>query len=250
MTFSMSTETGSGRPVLRKSIVWCLLPAAAAVLLLLPAIGFAAGMENGIFSGRVLDVSGNPVAGAKVYVYADSNVRQPADYISPPSDRAGEFRLTLPPGRYWIVARVRQGEERFGPLLPGDRPSGAPLVIDLLPGEHLEEEFTVADLRETSKLTVKFDTSFIRVQGTLVNGSGRPLEQAYAYANRQQGFREIPDYVSAWADSNGRVTLFLPPGTYYFGLAEEFPPRPVQSGRQQQVVIDKGAETVDIVLEK
>lgn len=209
----------------------------------------AAAEENGILTGLVMDVSGNPVAGVEAYVYDDTNIRRPADYISPPTDKSGEFRITLPPGRYWVVARLRQGGQRFGPLLSGDKHSGAPLEIDVMPGEQADEEFVVADLEETSLLTVKFDTSFIKVEGNLQTKEGQPVENRYAFANRQAAAKKIPDYVGAWTDRSGKFTLFLPEGTYYFGMARVFPPGS-ETVPNQKISIDSNTKNINIVIEK
>ncbi|MDW7774486.1 MAG: carboxypeptidase-like regulatory domain-containing protein [Desulfobulbaceae bacterium] len=217
-------------------------------LLLLAGNGRAE--ERSVFSGHIVDVAGDPVPGAEVFIYSSDNVRQAPDYIAPPTDERGEFRVILPPGRYWTVARLRQDREKFGPLLPTDKHSGPPLEVDILSGEQTEEVFTVADLQETSRLAVKFDTSFARVEGIIRNSEGQPVANGYVYANREKNFKKIPDFVSAWTDGSGRYTLFLPPGTYYLGPAREFPPEPAKPEWIHQIIIDSDTAAVDIVLEK
>jgi hypothetical protein len=209
----------------------------------------AAAVENGVLTGVVLDVSGNPVVGVEVYVYDDTNIRRPADFISPPTGGNGEFRVVVPPGRYFVVARLRQGGRKYGPLLSGDKHSGPPLEIDVMPGEQVDEEFVVADLEETSRLTVKFDTSFIKVQGMLRSKEGEPLENVYAFANRQAAAKKIPDYVGAWTDRSGTFSLYLPEGTYYFGMARTFPPG-VENVPTRKVVIDIDTKGNNIVIEE
>jgi hypothetical protein len=204
------------------------------------------GQETGVLAGRVVDVAGKPVAGAAIFVYTSSNIRRPADSISPATDSGGAFRLILPPGKYWAVARVRKGTELYGPLLPGDKHSGPPLETEVRSGKTVEEEFIVADLRETSQLEVKLDTSFLRIGGVLLAKEGEPLANAYAFARREATGRGIPEYISSWTDDSGRYTLFLPAGTYWLGLARIFPPDP-ETVPWQKVVIDKPAENINIV---
>jgi hypothetical protein len=208
----------------------------------------ANGAENGILSGRVVDVNQNPVTGVEVFVYNHSNTRRPADFISPPSNENGEYKITLPPGSYWTVARLRLGKERFGPLLPGDKHSGAPLEVDIGPGENVEEEYIVADLEETSQLAVKYDTTFIRVEGVLLNQKGLPVENAYVIANRNPTMKRIPDFVSTWTDKSGGYTLFLSPGEYYFGHAVEFPPE-LKLVNLKKVIVDSDENNINIVIE-
>jgi len=214
---------------------------------LLPVLSCpAAVQENGVFAGRVVDVAQQPVASAAVFVYSSTNIRRPADYISPPSDRAGGFQLTLPAGHYWAVARKRQGEEKYGPLLPGDRHSGAPLEIDITAGDTLEEEFVVADLKETSQLAVKLDTSFLHIEGKLLTKGGEPVADGYAFARRDQNGKGIPEYISAWTDGSGGYTLFLPPGTYWLGFARTFPPGP-ETVPWQKETIDNPSKSINII---
>lgn len=222
---------------------------ALALFLLLTLGEYATGAENGVLRGRIVDVDNNPVSGVELFVYGHGNTRRPADFISQASDANGEYRITLPPGTYWTVARLRRGKERFGPLLRGDKHSGAPLEIDIGPGEEAEENYVVADLEETSRLAVKVNTDFIKVEGVLLGEKGEPLENAYAAVNRNPFMKRIPDYVSAWTGKDGRYTLFLPPGTYYFGMADRFPPES-KIVKLKKVVVDSTVKDINIVNEE
>lgn len=206
-------------------------------------------VENGTFRGQVFDVDENPVAGVEIFVYLTENTRKPADFISPPTNNQGEFKVTLPPGNYWTVARLRHGKERFGPLLPGDKHSGIPLEIEVEAGDITEEDFIIADLEETSKLAVKSDTSFIKVQGYVLSKQGDPVENRYVYVNLSPAPKKIPDFVSAWTDKSGMFTLYLAEGTYYFASATEFPPS-AELARFQKVMIDSGTKNINIVINK
>ena len=211
------------------------------------SVAFA--QENGTFSGRILDVAQQPVAGAAVFVYTSANIRRAADYISPATAGDGVFQVTLPAGHYWVVARARKGEQQYGPLLTGDRHSGAPMEIDVKAGQAGQEDFVVADLKETSRLAVKLDTSFLQIEGTLRSKDGKPLANGYAFARRDKAGKGIPEYVSAWSDENGKYTLFLPPGTYWLGLAYQFPP-PAEIVPAQKMTIDKPAKNINIVYQE
>jgi hypothetical protein len=216
--------------------------------LVLTAAGPLAAQESGVLAGRVVDVAQQPVTGAAVFAYNTGNTRRPADYLSAPADDAGAYRLPLPAGHYWIVARFRQGEQKYGPLLPGDKHSGAAQEIDITAGETVEQEFVVADLKETSQLEIKRDTSFLPVEGVLLTKEGKPLENAYAFAQRSATGRGVPDYVSAWTDASGNYKLFLPAGTYWLGMAHKFPPDPGTKG-WQKVTIDNPAKNINIVIQ-
>lgn len=216
---------------------------------LLATTVIAQSSANGVFSGQVFDVAEKPVAGVEIFVYSGPNTRKPADFISPPTNEEGQYQVTLPPGEYWAVARLRHGRDRFGPLLPGDKHSGAPLQFEIAPGEEVQEDFIVADLEETSRLAAKSDSSYIKVQGVLLSKEGQPLENRYAYANRTPARKKIPDFVSTWSDQSGRYTLYLEPGTYYFAVAGEFPPG-AESVDFQKVMIDSDSKNINIVIDK
>jgi hypothetical protein len=234
----------------RKRVTLAAAALCLAALLALAGPYSAAGGESGILAGVVLDVSRNPVAGASVFVYSSPNTRRPADYISRATDGTGAFRITLPAGRYWTVALVRQGVEQYGPLLPGDRHSGAPLETDVRSGETVEEEYIVRDLRETSLLDAKLDTSYLRVEGRLLTGEGEPAANGYAFARREKDGGGIPDYVSTWTDAGGGYTLFLPAGAYWLGSSRTFPPDADTVPLLRVVVIDGPIKDVDILMQE
>lgn len=216
---------------------------------LMATTSIAQGSANGVFTGQVFDVAEQPVAGVEIFVYSGPNTRKPADFISPPTNAEGQYQVTLPPGEYWAVARLRHGRERFGPLSPGDKHSGAPLQFEIAPDEEVQEDFIIADLEETSRLTVKSDTSYIKIQGHLLTKEGQPVANRYAYANRTPARKKIPDFVSAWTGESGRYTLYLEPGTYYFAATAAFPPGD-ESVDFQKVMIDSDPKNINIVIDK
>jgi len=179
--------------------------------------------EKAVFNGQVIDVQGRPVEGSMVFVYASPDVRRSADFISPPTGRDGIFRLLLPPGKYWAVARLKK-TDGFGPLMPGDRHSGEPKEVKLTTGGQVEMRFTVTDLREAAIMRTKEREGPARLSGRIIDEQGVPVKGAYAIASDNEKPSGIPDYVSAWVDDDGQYTLFIPRGVYYMGSAIAFPP--------------------------
>lgn len=185
--------------------------------------GAAAAEEMAVLKGAVSDTENNAVEGAMVFVYDSTDVRRPADFISARTDKNGLFRLFVPPGKYWAVARLKK-TEGYGPLMPGDRHSGEPAEFEAAyPGE-VSLNFIVADLKEAIKAKVQTRERPSRIGGRIVDRDGTPITGAYAVAHRNEQITGIPDHLSASVDDDGQYTLYLPRGTYYIGAALTFPP--------------------------
>lgn len=181
--------------------------------------------ESVVYKGKISDVSGQSVQGANVYVYSSPDVRKPADFMSSASEESGLFRMVLPPGKYWAVARLKRAEG-YGPLMRGDKHSGEPVEIELSAGRETDMDFVVADLGdaiEARKVKARVGEGLVRISGRIIDEKGEPVTHAYAFANINEKLSRIPDYLSVWVDRDGRYTLYIPRGTYYVGGAVSFP---------------------------
>jgi hypothetical protein len=178
--------------------------------------------EHIVISGTITSITGEPVAGAEVYLYAAENTRKPADYISPKSGQDGVYRITAPKARYKAIARIKKGE-RYGPLMPGDRHSGEP--VNIIPDEEneLTLDFTVADMQELAQRREKELEELAQISGK-VSSPGKRIQSVYVYARKEAISASLPEYFSGWAGTDGRYSLKLPPGRYFLGVATEFPP--------------------------
>ncbi len=183
----------------------------------------AAEGENVVLTGNVADASGAPVEGAMVFVYGSPSVRQSAEFMSAHTGQDGRYRIFLPPGRYWAVARLKK-TEGFGPLMPGDKHSGEPVEVDLAMEKEVTLDFTVVDLKEAMNLREKTREVAVRLTGRIVDGKGTPLAGVYAVAGRREKVSGVPEYLSAWSDADGRYTLYVTKGKYHLGSAAAFPP--------------------------
>lgn len=179
--------------------------------------------ETFVLRGKVQDLAGHGVEGAEIFIYDSTNTKRPADFITPKSDRGGNYTIALPVGKYWAVARVRQGE-KYGPLLLGNRHSGEPVAIETIVDHVAEQDFSVADIREVARMKQKTKDDYVKVSGRILDGSGAPVTNAYVLAHRGKEIAQLPDYFSAWSDDAGRYTLYLPAGDYFLGAATVFPP--------------------------
>ena len=228
----------------RSCIIGTSAALACALFLVLPAPGPAAG--NSMLKGLIRDVDGRPVEGASVFVYSTENTRRPPDFLSPPSDREGRYAVALPEGRYWAVARAGR-EQKTGPLLPEGRHSGDPAVIDVPPDREREKDFTVAALREAARKSSRTRGDVITVTGRIVDRDGAPVKGACLLVYQERDGRDLPDYVSAWSDDDGRYAISLPPGTYCVGAATEVP-LVFTKGACRRLVLTAGTAVADIVV--
>jgi hypothetical protein len=217
---------------------------ACAVFLALPALTPAA--VTSMLKGLVRDVDGNPVEGASVFVYTTENTRRPPDFLSPASDREGRYAIALPHGRYWLVARAGR-EHQTGPLLSDGRHSGDPAVIDVPPDRGVEKDFTVATLKEAARVSSKTRGDVVMVAGRIIDRHGAPVKGACLIVYQDREGRDLPDYVSAWSDDDGRYSISLPPGTYCVGVATELP-LAFREGACRRLVYTASTGTADIVM--
>lgn len=172
--------------------------------------------------GVVLDYSDKPVQGAELFLYGTPQTKRPADYISPKTGVDGRFRLMVPMGNYWGVARVRHSD-KYGPLLAGDMFSGEPVEISagVLTGELV---FKVADIREVSRDREKTTTGFATLSGRVVNSNDKPAGSVAVYLWSEPLTDRLPDIISSWTGRDGEYSLEVPPGNYLVLASAEFPP--------------------------
>ena len=91
----------------------------------------AADHGNSVIMGKVSDVDGKAVEGVMVFLYDSPDVKRSANFISARTDKEGRYRMIVPAGRYWLVARSKN-IETYGPLMLKDRHSGDPERLNSL----------------------------------------------------------------------------------------------------------------------
>ncbi len=203
--------------------------------------------ETSVFQGRVLNIDGAAEAGASLFVYNTPEVKRQADFISAETSQDGRFRMVLPPGTYWAVARLKKGN-KYGPLRPGDKHSGDPEMFELSPGALFTKDFIVADIREAARLVKKTRQDVVRIQGKIVDAGGVPVKDAYVAAWKAGGASRLPDYLSAWTGDQGSYSLYLPRGRYSIGAVMRFPPDG-ENALCRDILIEKDSANVNILFE-
>ena len=176
---------------------------------------------TGIQGQVLLKESGAPLAGAYVNIYPDtiSNLLGPSQFISSPSGPQGEYRIEVPPGSYYVVARKRLSGHPTGPLEPGDFYSEHQRIrVRIEAGRAAVVDLPVAVMKAPMffKTRVVDRETATGIRGTLVDAAGRPVMGGFAMAYADPEMKRLPDFASTLSDDQGRYTIYLPEGgTYY-----------------------------------
>jgi len=175
-------------------------------------------------SGLTGEISYQDALLEKVYLYvyrdAKSGFKGPAYNIVPVEK--GKFRLRLPPGDYYLLARKRLAGGRYGPVAIGDYFNyyyGNPVHLEAgtIRSIHLETITRLSNLEQGED-----ELPFQGVRGKILGADGRPAEKLYVFAYRKPEMTGTPDFFSAATDARGQFELRLPPGTYYLLARQSF----------------------------
>ena len=178
-----------------------------------------------LIKSTVVDIDGKPVKGAYIFFYDSPDTKRAVDLVSPVTDRNGFCQKEVPPGTYWILARLkRKGDFDMGPLMIEDKVSADPLEITVATGEKHELTFTVLDLLDTIRTKTKKRNDLNKVSGLIINEDGEPVKKVFVFANRHDKPVLMPRYFSAWTGEDGRFSIYMPEGKYYLGVSADFAP--------------------------
>ncbi len=154
-----------------------------------------------------------------LYVYKNpgKGFKGPGYFIQPVAK--GRFRLNLPPGDYYLLARKRERGGQFGPIEIGDYFNfyyGNPIHVTAGQVREVKIE-TITRLSMLEEDVIDFQG----VRGQVVNGAGEAQVGLYVFAYRQPEMTGSPDYFSAPTDQKGLFELSLPDGGPYYLLARQ-----------------------------
>ncbi len=177
--------------------------------------------QTGISGKITLKSNGTPLAGTFVNIYPNtiSNLLGPSEFLSAPTAADGSYRIDLPPGNYYVVARKRASGLANGPLTTGDFYSEHQRILARVAAGKL----TRVDLqmaRMKAPMFFKKDLSDTRtdtgIRGVLRDAQGQPVSGGFAIAYLDDNLQRLPDYASTLTNQQGEFTLYLPQGgTYY-----------------------------------
>ncbi|TLM65679.1 MAG: hypothetical protein FDZ69_08800 [Deltaproteobacteria bacterium] len=181
---------------------------ALAVTLLLAGCGEERG--SGL-SGQLL-FQDRPLAQAQVEVYlkADKD-RSVQPFAVGNTDAAGNYRVELPPGRYFVIGKQRgEGPDGRPRMLMADAP-GNPYAVER--DTTVVPAFNLREMGREGGLSTAADSG---VSGKLT-AAGRPLDRAFVYVYTETATGLMgPSYGEAvQADGDGAFRIDLPAGRYH-----------------------------------
>ncbi len=183
--------------------------------------------KNAVVKG----VTSTPLEETYVFVFKeDQDLYGPAFAKAGPTGPDGGFELSLPPGRYILVARKRTGGDTGGPVASGDYRSKPVGPLTVKAGQTLDLSFLVEKKEGESKTLPAREQQETKtgISGRIVDSEGKPVAGARVHVYTYVQMSERPKYVSDDTGPDGRYAIFLPEGgTYYLAARNKFggPPK-------------------------
>lgn len=162
-------------------------------------------------SGRLL-FQDRPLAQAQVEIYlrADKD-RSVQPFAVGNTDAAGNYRVELPPGRYFVIGKQRgEGSDGHPRMLMADAP-GNPYSVER--GLTTVPAFNLREMGREGGLSTAADSG---VSGRL-STAGQPLDRAfvYVYTETKSGLIGPSFGEAVQADRDGSFQIDLPAGRYH-----------------------------------
>ena len=162
---------------------------------------------------------GEPLERVYLYVYKDPGSGfKGLGYFVQPVER-GKFRVSLPPGDYYLLARKRARGGQFGPIEQGDFYNyyyGNPVHVTA--GEVRE---TQIEMLERLAILEEDVVDFKGVRGQILDDAGKVQSGLYVFAYRTAEMTGTPDFFSVPSGVDGRFELALPDTGPYYLLARQ-----------------------------
>lgn len=172
---------------------------------------------------------GQPLERTYLYVYkkTEADFKGPAWFVQPVAK--GQFRMSLPPGDYWLLARKRQQGGQYGPIERGDYFNfyyANP--VHIAPGQ--QKYISLETITRLSMLEEEPGAVFRGIRGKVLNAEKQPMAGLRVFAYRTAAMSGTPAYISAPTDIEGQFELPVPEAGYYWLLARQQIGGPAASG--------------------
>ncbi|PLX77927.1 MAG: hypothetical protein C0615_04630 [Desulfuromonas sp.] len=167
-----------------------------------------------------LSFQGEPLERAYLYVYKDPSkgFKGPGYFVQPVAK--GDFRLRLPPGEYYLLARKRAKGGQFGPIEIGDYFNyyyGNPVTVE----KNRVAEVKIETITRMPMLEEGEAAPFRGIKGVVTGHDGKPVAGLHVFAYLEAEMTGTPDFFSPPTGLDGRFELKLPGNGPYYLLARE-----------------------------
>jgi len=160
-----------------------------------------------------------------------------------PVGSGGRFKISLPAGKYFIIARKRIRGGMYGPLEIGDYFNYYPSNPVIL-GEKEKVRMELETVTRLSQLEGG-KAALQSIKGNIIGPAGEPVEGVRVFAYRPEKTSGRPLYFSAPSDAGGRFYLSIPePGEFSLVAREKFG-GPAGSGELSGTYLDGAPVTVN-----
>lgn len=187
--------------------------------------------EGAGIAGQVL-FEDKPLGRAYVHVYSDAGTNfRGMGLASVPTGEDGRFRIKLPPGSYYVLARKRQGGGMYGPpgkddyigYLPGNPVTVRPGVFSPL----RLEATTRVDLLEEIWFTEGASAGWF--EGSVTDPAGKPAAGLYVLFYTDAAMTGTPAFVAGPTDAKGHFKVRAAAGKFHL-LARSNLGGPLEAG--------------------
>ena len=173
-----------------------------------------------------------PLGRAYVHVYSDAGTNfRGMGLASVPAGEDGRFRIKLPPGSYYVLARKRQGGGMYGPpgkddyigYYPGNPVTVRPGAFTPL----LLEATTRVDLLEEIWFTEGASAGWF--EGKVTEAAGKPAAGLYVLFYTDEAMSGTPAFVAGPTDAKGHFKVRAAAGKFHL-LARSNLGGPLETG--------------------
>jgi hypothetical protein len=171
------------------------------------------------FEGRVVR-DGEVVAGARVYAYKTFQdvIARRAFAVSPPTRDDGSWKIDLPRGKYYLVAKKRGAGPDDGPVAVGDDFSyHGSNPVTVVPGKYTHVGFSLVRLERKVEYGESPDKGSGSLEGVVTLG-GKPAAgvNVLLYVDDRHDFRGMAFSSSPPTRADGKFRFdFLPEADYF-----------------------------------
>jgi len=171
-----------------------------------------------------------------------------------PVGKGGRFRVSVKPGKYFVIARKRSRGGMYGPMEIGDHFNyypGNPVVV----GDGEKVRITLETVTRVSQLE-EGEAPKPTVQGTVIDQDGDPVSGLRVFAYRSGEDQGRPLYFSEPSGSLGNFSLLIPVSGDFTLVAKERFGGPAAEGEysgrldQLHLPLEQGLKEVTIVVQR